>query len=312
MGSRFRMARKAARLTQEQVAQGLCDRSYISLLEQDKVSPPTDLLVQLSQRVQIPIGELLGTQDFSTQTRSQLLYLDDLMNKGQIMVAYEYLEHLWWDAIHVHDKRTIHEIYRRVQRILEVCSQKDLSWPNAMVMWFLNEGDQERAIQLGYHIQRTLFRQQKWGDTIRWGKALLEMSVPLDLRLRIGIATGSALLRQGDVKQSEYQYTDVLNRLNGTSQRLVAEAWVTHGLSAVYGYLNEWEQAQQYAQRASTLYQTMNSPMYWLALQNVGISMAALGKPTPALQILMQCREHWIQMNDTIRRIDVEHDIEQI
>ena len=115
------MARKAARLTQEQVAQGLCDRSYISLMEQDKVSPTMDLLVQLGQRVQIPIGELLGNPDLSAQAHSQLLYLDDLMDKGQTMEAYGYLEQLWWDATHAHDQRTTHEIYRRVQRILEDC-----------------------------------------------------------------------------------------------------------------------------------------------------------------------------------------------
>ena len=306
------MARKAARLTQEQVAQGLCDRSYISLMEQDKVSPTMDLLVQLGQRVQIPIGELLGNPDLSAQAHSQLLYLDDLMDKGQTMEAYGYLEQLWWDATHAHDQRTTPEIYRRVQRILEDCSPNDLSWPNAMVMWLLNEGDRDRAVQLGYHVQRTLFTQRKWSASIRWGKALLEMSVPADLRIRVGIATGSALLRQGDVRQSEYQYTDVLNRLNGTPQHSLVEAWVSHGLSAVYGYLNEWEHAQQYARRASTLYQTMNSSMYWLALQNLGISTAALGERTSARQILTRCLEYWIQTDDAIHRVDVEHDMGQI
>ena len=103
IGSRFRETRQAKGLTQAQVASGLCDRSYISLFERDKVSPPADLLTSLAERVSVPLEVLFGGVQTVGRARTQLLYLDDLIAKGDVARAYDYLEQLWWDAAQTDD-----------------------------------------------------------------------------------------------------------------------------------------------------------------------------------------------------------------
>ncbi len=53
LGKLLRDKRKQQKLTQEQLATGICDRSYLSLLEHNKIVPPVDLLGQLLARLNL-------------------------------------------------------------------------------------------------------------------------------------------------------------------------------------------------------------------------------------------------------------------
>lgn len=315
MGARFRTARRALGLTQQQVAENLCDRSYVSLFEQDKVSPNADLVIQLANRVQISVEELLNLDRSSTRTRSQLLYIDDVVARGRIDTALEYMEQLWWDATVSHDMATVYELYERVQKLIQSGTvDEDSSWPTSMVMWLLTQDRREWAVNLGYQLQQRLFAQGKWQSAVHWGKTLLRISPPAELRIRIGVGTASALLRQGDLYQAERQYVDVLDWIPSRrgSPAPLATAWVHHGLSAVYGETNAWQKAHASAQKASAVYQHLRSPKYWLAMQNIGIIQGRLGNRRQALDILSKCNDYWAQVNNAFRVKDVQRDIELI
>ncbi|WP_158246106.1 helix-turn-helix domain-containing protein [Sulfobacillus sp. hq2] len=312
IGAKFRAARLALGLTQQEVSENLCDRSYVSLFERDKVSPPVELVVELAKRVKISVSKLLETADEPVRNRSQLLFTDDLVGHGQVNVALQQLEQLWWDAISGHDTALAYEIYHRVLRLINTgMTQVDVSWLTSSIMWLLGQGKNEWALHLGYQLQRILFERGQWQSAVSWGKTLMALAPPLDIRVRAGIGTASALLRQGDFYQAEQQYIDVLECIpaNFKIKTQPVAAFIHHGLSAVYGRTNAWQKAYTNADLAVATYHKPSAE-YWLAMQNVGIIRGQLGHRREALVILSKCEEYWIQAKDSSRVADLKQDLE--
>ncbi len=317
IGSRFRQARHTLGFTQEQIANGLCDRSYISLFEQDKISPPVNLLILLADKVGLSLQSLVGNNSRVLSMQSQLLYLDDVTAKGNLGEVVSYLEQLWWDATRSHDMAVIRQICRRVGTLLASGTPDNLSWPTTMMMWLLDQGEREEALVLGYQIQHVLFGEKRWSSVVQWGKTLLSMPINDEVKIRIAIANGSALLHEENLKQAEQAYQDVvemLGHLTHSSRNItiMGLAWTNHGLSAVHGSLQNWQQAYEEAQRANEIYTQLHSPMRWLALQNVGIIQGALGNRTSAYQTLSQCKEYWTKVSNFSNVADVENDLNMV
>ena len=60
-GAELKKARETAGLSQEKLAfEAEIDRSYVSLLENDKKSPTLDVLFRLCDALSIPASELIG------------------------------------------------------------------------------------------------------------------------------------------------------------------------------------------------------------------------------------------------------------
>jgi transcriptional regulator with XRE-family HTH domain len=60
-GEELRKAREAAGLSQEKLAfESEIDRSYVSLLENNKKSPTLEVIFRLSDALKIPASELIG------------------------------------------------------------------------------------------------------------------------------------------------------------------------------------------------------------------------------------------------------------
>ncbi|HEY8552059.1 MAG TPA: helix-turn-helix transcriptional regulator [Thermaerobacter sp.] len=69
IGDRIRARRRELGLTQEQLAAGLFDRSYISRIEANEVVPPLATLRLLAERLGKPVGFFLGEQDEFSRRR---------------------------------------------------------------------------------------------------------------------------------------------------------------------------------------------------------------------------------------------------
>ncbi len=54
----MREFRKRLRMTQEELAAGICNRSYVSQIEKGQVIPSPEILEQLAKRLQVELGEL--------------------------------------------------------------------------------------------------------------------------------------------------------------------------------------------------------------------------------------------------------------
>lgn len=60
---RLRAARIAAHLTQQQLAEGLYSKSYLSAIERGKMTPSLQALTALAERLAVPVSYLLGESD---------------------------------------------------------------------------------------------------------------------------------------------------------------------------------------------------------------------------------------------------------
>lgn len=55
LAEKFRLKRKELRLSQQTLAEGICEQSQISKIERGHFIPSADLLFKLSQRLEVPI-----------------------------------------------------------------------------------------------------------------------------------------------------------------------------------------------------------------------------------------------------------------
>lgn len=59
LAEKFRLKRKELRLSQQTLAEGICEQSQISKIERGHFIPSADLLFKLSQRLEVPLDYFL-------------------------------------------------------------------------------------------------------------------------------------------------------------------------------------------------------------------------------------------------------------
>lgn len=59
LGFYLKQVRKEKKLTQTKLAEGICSRSYISLLEQGQVTPSPEIVTQLAQKLKVDLQEFI-------------------------------------------------------------------------------------------------------------------------------------------------------------------------------------------------------------------------------------------------------------
>ena len=62
LAERFRLKRKELRLSQQTLAEGICEQSQISKIERGHFIPSADLLFKLSQRLEVPFDYFFNEQ----------------------------------------------------------------------------------------------------------------------------------------------------------------------------------------------------------------------------------------------------------
>ncbi|WP_436664526.1 helix-turn-helix domain-containing protein (plasmid) [Alicyclobacillus acidoterrestris] len=72
IGHKIKRLRMQKGLTQQQLIDGLFDRSYISIIERGKVVPPVETLEILAQRLDVPLAELTNYSEAVMRARELL------------------------------------------------------------------------------------------------------------------------------------------------------------------------------------------------------------------------------------------------
>lgn len=62
LAEKFRLKRKELRLSQQTLAEGICEQSQISKIERGHFIPSADLLFKLSQRLEVPLDYFFNEQ----------------------------------------------------------------------------------------------------------------------------------------------------------------------------------------------------------------------------------------------------------
>lgn len=308
LGAIIREARKRMGLTQAEVSQDLCDRSYLSHIEQDKIMPAFDLVVQLAERLRLNSLELFETTQRQNLHAFKMIRIDVLIKTQQMTEAHNSLEAAWWDAARTRDTVAIKEIAKRLPVLFWSNSFTSLGWPHALILWLVDNGLRNEAMEVGLAIQSHLFQSKKWSESAFLGRTLLTLNLEATYRARLALTTGSALIRSGNVQEAEVYYSDAQDIGQVLSRKDIL-ARASHGLSAIYGSLGKLNEGLTEAQNAVDLYASPNTPLYWLAWQNVGILTGQIGKREKGINILKECCRFWKVQNDIARLGELANDL---
>ena len=307
-GKQILDARRRLGISQDGLADGLCDRTYISLIERDKVSPSLDLAIRLADRLHIQIEGLTPQTSLGSFTLNKIRAL---MERKEYEIVYELLEEYWWDAAYRGNVPLVRNMAAVLGEIIESMVDVDITWVNAMMLWLVDHSERHTAFSLGAVIQRSLFATERWVEAGVAGRVLLTLEPAHELSQRIAIATGSSLVRIQRFKEAEVYYKlalDLWKPEHGT----IGKAWVYHGLTATYGHQKQWDYALETALKADDIYCMTKSPLYWDALKNLGIVHREMGNRHDAHRSLHQCHTHWEQCGDTIKSGEILQELAQL
>lgn len=92
LAEKFRLKRKELRLSQQTLAEGICEQSQISKIERGHFIPSADLLFKLSQRLEVPLDYFFNEQ---IEIKSNLSNFKQLSARLLDDRNYENLEYIY-------------------------------------------------------------------------------------------------------------------------------------------------------------------------------------------------------------------------
>lgn len=280
LGECIQQARKRKKMTQGQLADGLCDRSYISLLENDKVTPSAPFLTQVLRRVDLTLQDanletkMYALREHATQLGSVRRYL----RLGEYGSARALGESLWWQVLENGDANIVDQT---AELILQIHAHKRESrgaaWLQSAYYYYLCNPRHQLRERVGSRLQQVLYSEGRTQEAISLGRFILRQEHDPRALVCAAVGTASAFLTEQKWEEAESMYT-AATEFWQPAQGLEAKAWPHHGLSAVYANLLEWDRALDVAVNAMDLYAAVGSHQYWDTLINVGIIKGHLGR----------------------------------
>ena len=122
VGQRIKETRHRNNLTQEELAEGIISRTYLSLIEKGSVQPSTNVLIKLSERLNCSLNDLMSeTSNFrynDVEVFREIVYHEYKVEHGDFttiknLISKEYEKA---DEISVSDKGRLHLIYAKYYR----------------------------------------------------------------------------------------------------------------------------------------------------------------------------------------------------
>lgn len=93
LGTILKHTRQSQRLTQKQLADGICSQSMLSAIEQNQYTPNAQLLIALCQRLNISLDEISLLNNFEISGTAEFNQkLDKLCNAHQYQQLYDFLQ----------------------------------------------------------------------------------------------------------------------------------------------------------------------------------------------------------------------------
>lgn len=276
-------------MTQTDLAKGLFDRSYISQIESGVVVPPLSTLKILSERLDVPLGEIVDADH--SEKASLVRHAHKLLSEGtktgipdQLYLAWElFMEGQAAKSDLLGAAQDFLRIEERTERALYVLQRTVLR-----IIQSENIGADSLAllIQLG----NTYFSLSRVLDALTVYETVLEFSPDPATRLRTLGNMGSTLYLLKRHKHAVECYQTALVLAEETkSVEMMARCH--HGLGIVSRALGDLDIAYHHTVTSITLYQGIDKMRRLGARQNLGVILLEQGKYRAAELHLNDCLE---------------------
>lgn len=263
-------------MTQADLAKGLFDRSYISQIESGVVVPPLSTLKILSERLHVPLGEIVDADH--SEKAALVRHGHKLLSEGkktgipdQLYLAWElFIEGQAANSDLLGTARDFLGTEKGTERALYVLQRTALR-----IIQSENIGMDSLAIliQLG----NAYFALSRFLDALTVYETVLEFSPDLVTKLRTLGNMGSTLYLLSRHEQAVKCYRTALALAEGTNS-VEMMARCHHGLGIVARALGDLEKAHHHTVTSITLYQGIDEMRWFGAKQNLGVILFEQGK----------------------------------
>jgi transcriptional regulator with XRE-family HTH domain len=210
LGERMRSLRRARGFTQQQLAEGLCDRSYVSQIEAGRVVPAAPVLHRLLER----LGATWADMDLPLESPAVDVGLDHvvatvrrLARSGDPDRALELGTSAWWS----HAPAGMERVRRLTEALVALTDS--LADPADAVPWLqaawalhLRDGRAAQAVQIGRRLQAVLVRSGRHREAVAVARTLLFILPPGADAAAILTSLGTALLAEAHAEEAEAVY----------------------------------------------------------------------------------------------------------
>ena len=299
LGQKIRERRLEKKLTQAGLAEGLVSASAISQIESDKITPSYKLLVQIAERLDVPLDYFLADnkEQYLEQTTSHKLaktFIHAKEYENAVPILQKLLTSETVDEteiskdlaecfLHLKKYNEAQDLLGKVQQ-LSLKDNDDNSY-----VWALN-----KLGTLFYQINNISLAIHYWKKAYDFVTGIEQF----DPFLKAAVLTNLALIysRLGHYDQSVNLYRQSEDLLTGSSDLLIL-AKTYMGMGRSYYGKQEYKKAEEYFQEAITIYKNRDHIKQSIQVkENIGIMLGERGEYKEALRALYECvndyREH--------------------
>jgi tetratricopeptide (TPR) repeat protein len=300
IGFHLKKLRKEKRLTQSELAAGICSRSYISLLEKGLVTPSREILIQLAARLQVDRWEISGTglpllQYDLAALLDRLVHSIEQKNWGQAQAIMQRIEekdapppenalYFWAKGVLDEENQAFAEAERWYRKSLELAKQEGwlevqiraLDSLGALYGRNGNSGDPAGAAPL-FHEALQLIQQGNVNGRVK---------------ISLLVNTGIMYLRLAEYVAAARYFSEAeqLNQAYRTDYKL---DYIYNGLGIFFCATKQYDSAEHYMLEAIRIYeQKQNDPNVLIgAYTNLAIVYRLTDKDDLAVHYLQKANE---------------------
>ncbi|WP_275107303.1 helix-turn-helix transcriptional regulator [Sulfobacillus harzensis] len=289
LGERIKKFRISRNMTQADLAKGLFDRSYISQIESGVVVPPLSTLKVLSERLHVPLGEIVDADH--SEKAALVRHGHKLRSEGkkaggpdQLYLAWElFMEGQAANSDLLGAARDFLSIETGTERALYVLQRSAL---RLIQSENIGTDDLTLLIQLG----NAYFTLSRFLDALAVYETVLEFNPEPATRLRALGNMGSTLYLLNRHEQAFELYTTALELAEQTNN-VEMMARCHHGLGIVARALGDLERAHHHTVISAMFYQGIDEMRGFGAKQNLGVILREQEKYSVAEPYLNECLE---------------------
>lgn len=307
VGELIRAERRRQHLSQQALADLLhCDRSLISLVENEKYRPTHEFLAEVDSVLHLDWTPRELTADTMIEIGS-LRQARDLARQGRWAESQLLAENIWWDVLEAPVERAdpVFELWLDTLS-KHPQSNHSLSMISTYLIHKTAVHDWERLFPIGVRIQAVLLSINAVMIAESVTQSLLALSPPDNVTCLLHIGLGTVSLRSDRMEDAQYYYGKALTEWS-PSVGTIHLGRCYHGLGATAIMRQQWETAQRATQQALHCYDQQDDGLYYAALQNLGFVYAQTEQLRPAAQIFQQCHEYWTTHLDSDRLASLHH-----
>ena len=329
MGKRLREARLRLSMTQSEVAGDTFSVSYISAVERGQIRPSLGALEQLSERLDVPLGDLVSDERASEATgpssreaaverrqeeaEARLRTAEVLLHRGRRADALDALRAI--NPAHLAGYPAL-ERSRLLAASYTAIGEPDEARKAALDGIAIAErlGDEDMRARLRFALGRAYFDARKSQLALEQFRQSLESTVRAaapDPALRLMTlyylgATSAMLNEHGEAKSYLREAVDLADEIS-SPERLGDAYWA---LSSSYANQGDGRRAKVYAQRALAAYdQAESHSLVARAYSRLGQATAQSGDVSAALDLLSQAQTMTERERDVAGQAEVQRSL---